>query len=161
MKVASKRTGFNGISICQGSIVRKIEVKAIVNSDDWFAINGLYGVESLFFDPQYFLYFVLVNERKILIAHAIPFLQAQIPLYNSDIRDDVKNWILLTKELCTKASLNIIPRINFKLKIGIRQLVSRLEQESDIDRWRHCVDSVWYSRQADYWQMLFPSVGLP
>jgi hypothetical protein len=61
LRVAGRRTGFNGISVCEGMVVRKIELKTIVNSDYWFAINGLYGIESLFFDHQYYLYFTLVN----------------------------------------------------------------------------------------------------
>lgn len=82
LRIAGRRSGFNGISVYNGNIVRKIELKTVENSDNWFAINGLYGIESLFFDVQYYLYFALIREQKIVVAPGISFLQAQIPGYN-------------------------------------------------------------------------------
>jgi hypothetical protein len=113
LQIARRRAGFNGLSVCSGNVVRKIELKTVDRSDDWFAINGTYGIESLFFDPQYFLYFVLINENKVLIAQAIPFLQAQIPSYKTDVSNEMSEWLNKTRALSESAGLNIIPRINF------------------------------------------------
>ena len=156
LQVTGRRAGFNGLLVCNDTVIRKIELKTVEKSDNWFAINGLYGIESLFFDPTYFLYFVLTNERRILIAQAIPFLQMQIPSYNIDVLNDVGEWITMTRALSNKAGLNIIPRINFKLRVGIRQLVELLEAGKGSDTWLNCVESVWYSEVDNLWRMTFP-----
>lgn len=157
LKVAGRRAGFNGLSVYKGNVVRKIEVKTVDKSDYWFAINGLRGIECLFFDPQYYLYFVLVKEQRILIAQAIPFLQAQIPAYKADVHNDVREWLDMTKALGAKSGLNIIPRINFKLRVGIRELTELLESGQGVDEWRSCVDSIWHSEAANSWRMTFSS----
>lgn len=159
LQLTGRKTGFNGLSVCDGNVIRKIEVKTVDRSDDWFAINGTYGIQSLFFDAQYYLYFVLVNENKVLIAQAIPFLQAQIPTYKADIRDDMKRWLDATRTLSQNSGLNIIPRINFKLRVGIRTLVETLEVGQAADDWRHCVDSVWHRVAPQVWRMTFPVPG--
>jgi hypothetical protein len=155
LQTTGRRTGFNGLAICHGNVVRKIEIKTVDRSDYWFAINGLHGIESLFLDPKYYLYFVLVNEQKIMIAQAAPFLKAQIPGYNADVSHDVEEWLNLTKTVGAKSGLNIIPRINFKLRVGIRELVRRLELGQEVDYWRHCVDSIWYSESPHSWRQTF------
>ncbi len=157
LQVTGRRAGFNGLSVCNGTVVRKIELKTVSNSDNWFAINGLYGIDSLFFDPQYYLYFVLPQEKIILIAEAVRFLQAQILGYNSEVGEDVREWIDLTRTLCTKSGLSIIPRINFKLRVGIRQLLKILELQQAHEEWQHCIDSVWRSQESGAWQRIFPA----
>lgn len=161
LQIARRRAGFNGLSVCNGDVVRKIELKTVDRSDNWFAINGTYGIESLFFDPQYYLYFVLINENKVLIAQAIPFLQAQIPSYKADLRDEMREWLEKTRTLSENAGLNIIPRINFKLRVGIRKLVALLESGQAVDDWRHCVDSIWHFTVLSGWQTTFPTPNLP
>ncbi|HWS89446.1 MAG TPA: hypothetical protein VN282_20910 [Pyrinomonadaceae bacterium] len=156
LQIARRRAGLNGLSVCNGNVTRKIELKTVDRSDDWFAINGTYGIESLFFDPQYYLYFVLINENKVLIAQAIPFLQAQIPSYRIDVSDEMREWLGKTRALSESAGLNIIPRINFKLRLGIRKLIALLESGQGADDWRHCVDSIWHHTAHSGWQSTFP-----
>lgn len=157
LQITGRRTGFNGLSVCNGVVVRKIELKTVDRSDNWFAINGVYGIQSLFFDPQYYLYFVLINENKVLIAQAIPFLQAQIPTYRVDVEEEMKKWLGATRRLSENSGLNIIPRINFKLKIGIRKLISLLESGQATTDWHQCVDSVWQNVGAEGWLRTFPT----
>ena len=156
LQVANRRSGFNGLSVCEGTVVRKIELKTVINTDYWFAINGLYGIQSLFFDPQYYLYFVLANERKVLIVRAAPFLQTQIPAYNTDVSEEVNDWLAATRKLCSNSGLNIIARVNFKLKTGIRKIVSDLEAGIDISRWNASVDSIWQADADENWTQSYP-----
>jgi hypothetical protein len=156
LQITGRRAGFNGLSVCEGTVVRKIELKTVDRTDYWFAINGVYGIESLFFDPRYYLYFVLINERKVLIAQAIPFLQAQIPKYNASVSEEVREWLDMTKALSSRAGLNIIPRINFKLRVGIRNLIALLDAGHGTHEWTSCVDSIWHSDGPGSWQMTFP-----
>lgn len=155
LQTAPRRSGFNGLSVCDGEVVRKIEIKTVDRSDNWFAINGLLGIECLLFDPQYYLYFVLIRERKILIAQATLFLQVQIPSYCPDVGDDMRRWLDLTKAIGGKSGLNIIPRVNFKLEVGIREPVRFLESGQGSDRWQNCVESVWCSKATHFWQRTF------
>lgn len=157
LQIAPRGSGFNGLSVRNGEVVRKIEIKTVDRSDNWFAINGLRGIECLFFDPQYYLYFVLIRERKILIAQATPFLQAQIPSYHPDVGDDIRRWLDLTKKIGVRSGLNIIPRVNFKLKVGIRELVRLLESGQDTNNWQNFVESIWYSEAPHSWQRTFKS----
>jgi len=163
LQIAGKRTGFNGISVCNGDILRKIELKTVDSTDYWFAINGLYGIQSLFFDPQYYLYFALIRQRKIVIARGNEFLQAQIPTYNADIAEEMRTWIGLTRDISVKAGLNIIPRINFKLKVGLRLLVQTLEaagSEQQTEQWKRSIDSVWQGDEEGDWQMTYPQAAI-
>lgn len=158
VRITGRRVGFNGLSICQGNIVRKIELKTVDKSDYWFAINGVYGIESLCFDPQYYLYFVLANpdEQRIVVAQAVPFMKAQIASYNADIVDDMREWLDQTKSLSTKSGLSIIPRINFKLRAGIRTIVQILEEDQGVSEWAQCIDSIWRLEPSGSWTRTFP-----
>lgn len=157
LQIASRRAGFNGLAIRNDNVVRKIEIKSVDKSDNWFAINGLRGIECLFFDPQYYLYFVLIRERKVVIAKAIPFLQTQIPTYNPDIGNAMREWLDLTKEIGEESGLNIIPRVNFKLTVGIRALIELLESNRDKDPWTDSIESIWALEEPDSWQMTYSS----
>ena len=66
IKFASKGSGFNGLSISMSGETRKIELKTVSRSDNWFAINGLQGIKKLFFDEHYWFYFSLLPERIVL-----------------------------------------------------------------------------------------------
>lgn len=56
LQLTAKRSGFNGLSISKIGDVRKIEVKTVGQSDKWFAVNGLRGIERLFLDKDYWIY---------------------------------------------------------------------------------------------------------
>ena len=157
LQIAPRRSGFNGLSVRNGEVVRKIEIKTVDRSDNWFAINGLRGIECLFFDPQYYLYFVLIREQKIMVAQATPFLRAQIPSYQPEVGDDMKKWLELTKAIGEKSGLNIIPRVNFKLRVGIRELVKLLETGQAADKWQDSVESIWCSGATCSWERTFSS----
>lgn len=152
LQIAPRQSGFNGLSVRNGEVMRKIEIKTVDRSDNWFAINGLRGIECLFFDPQYYLYFVLIREQKILVAQATPFLQAQIPSYQPEVGDDMKKWLELTKAIGEKSGLNIIPRVNFKLRVSIRELVRLLETGQAADKWQDSVESIWCSGTTCSWE---------
>lgn len=78
LSLTAKRSGFNGLSISKSGEVRKIEVKTIHKSDTRFAVNGLQGIERLFLDKDYWIYFALLPENVVVVTHAVPFLQNQV-----------------------------------------------------------------------------------
>lgn len=68
IKIVTKGSGFNGLSTSLSGKVRKIELKTVKKSDDWFAINGLAGIEKLFFDDLYWLYFSVIPENYVIVT---------------------------------------------------------------------------------------------
>lgn len=76
--LVNKKSGFNGLSTYHSGEIRKIELKTVERSDNWFAINGLEGIEKLFFDENYWLYFAIIPEKYVICTKAIPFLRHQV-----------------------------------------------------------------------------------
>lgn len=86
----------------------------------------------------------------------MPFLQMQIPKYNSEVGDEVRQWTALTRQLCDISGLNVLPRINFKLKVGIRNLLKLLADKAESVQWQQSIDSVWQSEDGLNWTKTFP-----
>lgn len=76
--LVNKKSGFNGLSTYHSGEIRKIELKTVERSDNWFAINGLEGIEKLFFDENYWLYFAIIPEKYVICTKAIPFLRHHV-----------------------------------------------------------------------------------
>jgi hypothetical protein len=60
IQIVKKQSGFNGLSTNKDGDVRKIEVKSMEKSFNWIAISGLIGIDKLFFERDYWIYFVLL-----------------------------------------------------------------------------------------------------
>lgn len=78
INLVKRTSGFNGLSIYKSGEVRKIEVKTMGKSDYWIAINGFTAIDKLFFERDYWLYFVLLPENTIVMAKALPFIKISI-----------------------------------------------------------------------------------
>lgn len=59
IELVKRLSGFNGLSVYKDGKVRKIEIKTMQNSDKWIAINGVRAIDKLFFERDYWMYFVL------------------------------------------------------------------------------------------------------
>ena len=130
IRLANKKSGFNGLSTNLLGEIRKIELKTVYKSDDWFAINGLAGIEKLFFDKNYWLYFAIIPENYIVCTAAIPFLQKQVSTQiEGGPTDYILSWITLTKAISRDFGIKFIPRMNFKVKIPIRVMMKVLIQD--------------------------------
>src|SRR3972149_2024280 len=82
IEIVKRTSGFNGISTNKKGEVRKIEVKTMEHSDNWIAINGLTAIDKLFFERDYWLYFVLMPENIVVMTKALPFIRLQLELGN-------------------------------------------------------------------------------
>lgn len=156
IKFASKVSGFNGMSISKSGETRKIELKTVSRSDNWFAINGLQGIKKLFFDEEYWFYFSLVPERIVITVKALPFLEKQVAYRKEkSLLEQLKIWIKQTEKITGDFGLQFIPRINFKVRVPIRQMLSQILDNPESNDWKTMPISVWKLGDHGYWEKLY------
>ena len=152
INIVHKGSGFNGLSTSLSGKVRKIELKTVAKSDNWFAINGLAAIENLFFDDQYWLYFSIIPENYVIVARAVPFLRKQVSSNIDDrVSEYIRAWISLTKAITNDFGLKFIPRINFKTQTPIREMLSEVLDNPDDHDWGDIVKEIWQLREDGQW----------
>lgn len=157
LTITTKRSGFNGLSINKHGEVRKIEVKTVGQSDKWFAINGLQGIERLFLDKDYWIYFALLPENIVIITHAVPFLRKQVK-YNhvgADLSEELKHWLSQTKKVSRDFGLHFVPRVHLNVEVPIRKLLTTIQDNPEDPKWHDVVAEIWRSDRQ--WTQLFQS----
>lgn len=157
MTLTAKRSGFNGLSISKSGEVRKIEVKTIHKSDTWFAVNGLEGIERLFLDKDYWIYFALLPENLVIVTHAVPFLRNQVRYNHADLdlTDNLKRWIDLTKKTSKDFGLRFVPRIHLNVRVPMRKLLKQLLENPEDTEWHPVVAEIWENKGK--WRCIFRS----
>jgi hypothetical protein len=78
IELVNKKSGFNGLSTNKGGEVRKIEVKSMEKSFHWIAISGVIAIDKLFFERDYWVYFVLLPQNYVVMTKGLPFLKRQL-----------------------------------------------------------------------------------
>jgi len=63
LELVRRNSGFNGISTNKNGEVRKIEVKSMATNYKWIAISSLVAIDKLFFERDYWIYFVLLPQN--------------------------------------------------------------------------------------------------
>ena len=156
LKFASKGSGFNGLSVSMSGETRKIELKTVSRSDNWFAINGIRGIKKLFFDEAYWIYFSLLPEKIVIMVKALPFFEKQVDYKaGKSLLKQLKTWIEQTEKITTDFGLQFIPRINFKVRVPIRQMSREILDNSDGNDWEGMNASIWQLNDNGYWEKLF------
>jgi len=157
LTITAKRSGFNGLSISKSGEVRKIEVKAVGKGDRWFAVNGLQGIERLFLDKDYWIYFAMLPENIVVITHAVPFLRKQVRYNHADLdlTTELKEWIELTKKRSREFGLRFVPRVHLNVKFPLRKLVKQVLENPSDPEWHDVVAEIWESKAK--WRCLFRS----
>jgi len=154
MEFVKRLSGFNGISTNKDGEVRKIEIKTMEKSDYWIAINGIIAIDKLFFERDYWLYFVLLPENIVVMAKALPFLKKQLKMSKElDFLTDLENWIKSTRKLSKKSGLKFIPRINIKFKVPVRELVDVLNSGNYDKDWEESVKEIWQNKST--WERIY------
>ena len=154
LEFVKRLSGFNGLSTNKNGEVRKIEIKTMERSDYWIAINGFIAIDKLFFERDYWLYFVLFPENIVVMAKALPFLKKQLKMSKElDFLTDLENWIKSTRKLSKKSGLKFIPRINIKFNVPIRKLVEILTLENYDNEWKKSVKEIWQNKST--WERIY------
>lgn len=153
ISLVAKGSGFNGLSTNLSGEKRKIELKTVQKSDDWFAINGIAGIEKLFFDADYWLYFAIIPENYVICTNAIPFLQKQVSAkIDASPTDYIRSWIALTEAISRDFEIKFIPRMNFKIVTPIRVMLKEVLEHKDNHAWQGIVEEVWHLDESGKWQ---------
>jgi hypothetical protein len=154
INLVKRTSGFNGLSIYKSGEVRKIEVKTMEKSDYWIAINGFTAIDKLFFERDYWLYFVLLPENTIVMAKALPFIKYQLNLSKDlNFLDELEDWVKSTKKLSKSSGLKFIPRINIKFNKPIRELVKNFISGNYDKNWENAIPEIWQNRSN--WEKIF------
>jgi len=157
LTLTAKRSGFNGLSISRSGEVRKIEVKTIEKGDKWFAVNGIQGIERLFLDKDYWIYFALLPENVVIVTHAVPFLRKQAR-YNHedlDLSAELKEWLDLTKKTSRNFGLRFVPRVHLNIRVPMRKLLKQLRDDPNNTEWHKVVAEIWENKGK--WRCVFRS----
>jgi hypothetical protein len=156
IKFASKGSGFNGMSTSMSGEIRKIELKTVSRSDNWFAINGLAGIKKLFFDESYWLYFSLLPEKTVIMVRALPFFEKQVNYKTGkSLFEELKTWLKQTERITADFGLQFIPRINFKVRVPIRQMLKDILDNPQSSDWKKMAISVWKLGDHGHWEKLY------
>jgi len=154
MELVKRTSGFNGISTTKTGEVRKIEVKTMERSDNWIAINGLRAIDKLFFERDYWLYFVLMPENIVVMTKALPFIRLQLELGNKmDFIEELEDWMKLTRRITRDSGMQFLPRINMKFSKPIRDLIKHIVSNPQDKTWHDSVIEIWQNRGN--WERLF------
>lgn len=157
LSITAKRSGFNGLSISKSGEVRKIEVKTVEKGDKWFAVNGIQGIERLFLDKDYWIYFALLPENVVIATHAVPFLRKQARYNHADLdmSAELKEWLDLTKKTSRNFGLRFVPRVHLNIRVPMRKLLKQVLESPEDEEWHTVVAEIWENKGK--WRRVFRS----
>ena len=114
IQLVKKNSGFNGLSTNKDGEVRKIEVKTMEKSFNWIAISGLTSIDKLFFERDYWIYFVLLPQNYVVMTKGIQFIKQQLAFSaNNDLLLNINEWMKATRRLTRKSGLKFLPKLQF------------------------------------------------
>lgn len=153
IQLVKRLSGFNGLSTYNSGEVRKIELKTMEKSDYWIAINGHKAIDKLFFDRDYWIYFVLLPENIVVMTKALPFINDQLKLSNTTpFLEELEHWIKSTRSISKSSGLTFVPRINIKFNVPLRKLVNHILLKEYQKDWDNSVIEIWENKSE--WKQL-------
>jgi hypothetical protein len=154
IQLVKKQSGFNGLSTNKNGEVRKIEVKSMERSFDWIAISGLTAIDKLFFERDYWIYFVLLPQNYIVMTKGLPFIKRQLSFSdNADFVKDIQAWMKSTRKLTRGSGLKFLPKLQLKFPVPIDKLVKHLIDQPSDETWHDSVIEVWQNTST--WTRLY------
>lgn len=154
IQLVKKESGFNGLSTNKNGEVRKIEVKSMEKSFNWIAISGLIAIDKLFFERDYWIYFVLLPDNYVIMTKGLPFMKRQLSLsMNSDLLQNIEEWMRATRRLTRRSGLKFLPKIQLKFPVPLDKLTNHLIQEPEDTTWHDSVVEIWQNQGA--WKRLY------
>src|SRR3990167_997135 len=99
IELVKKQSGFNGLSTNKDGEVRKIEVKSMEKSFNWIAISSLIAIDKLFFERDYWIYFVLLPHNYVVMTRGFLFVKHQLSFTpNANSLEALQEWMKATKK---------------------------------------------------------------
>jgi hypothetical protein len=154
IELVKKQSGFNGLSTNKDGEVRKIEVKSMEKSFNWIAISGLIAIDKLFFERDYWIYFVLLPYNYVVMTKGLPFIKRQLSFSeNSDFVTNIQDWMRMTRRLTKGSGLKFLPKLQLKFPVPIGRLVKHLIEHPDDETWHDSVIEIWENKGS--WNRLY------
>ncbi len=109
----------------------------------------------MFFEQDYWIYFVLVPENIIVCAIGLKFIQHQMKL-NNNIKylNEMKEWMLSTKNLAKNTGLQLTLKINVPFSVPLRKLTNEILHSGETD-WDEAIIEIWENKGN--WNKIFQS----
>lgn len=154
IELVKKQSGFNGLSTNKDGEVRKIEVKSMEKSFNWIAISGLIAIDKLFFERDYWIYFVLLPQNYVVMTKGLPFMKRQLSFSeNSDFVANIQDWMKMTRRLTKGSGLKFLPKLQLKFLVPLDKLVKHLIEHPDDEAWHDSVIEIWENKST--WNKLY------
>ncbi|MEK7729793.1 MAG: hypothetical protein AAB354_15405 [candidate division KSB1 bacterium] len=154
IQLVKKISGFNGLSTNKNGEVRKIEVKSMEKSFNWIAISGLTAIDKLFFERDYYIYFVLFPQNYVVTTKGLPFLKRQLKFSsNETLLQNIDDWMKATRRLTRNSGLKFLPKLQVKLMLPLNKLVEHLIKNPEDVEWHDAVTEIW--QNLDSWHLLY------
>ncbi|GAK50216.1 hypothetical protein U14_01443 [Candidatus Moduliflexus flocculans] len=154
IQLVKKQSGFNGLSTNKDGDVRKIEVKTMEKSFNWIAISSLTAIDKLFFERDYWLYFVLMPKNFVVMTKGLPFIKLQLSFdENKDFINNLQQWMKATRTLTKGSGLKFLPKLQLKFPMPLDKLVEHLIAVPDDEQWHDSVIEIWQNTGA--WKRVY------
>lgn len=125
IELVKKISGFNGLSTNRDGEVRKIEVKSMEKSFGWIAISSLTAIDKLFFERDYWIYFVLFPQNYVVMTKGLPFITRQLSFTsNEGFIENIRAWMKATRRLTRDSGLTFLPKLQLKFPVPLNKVVS-------------------------------------
>ncbi len=148
IQLVKKQSGFNGLSTNKEGEVRKIEVKSMQKSFNWIAISGLTAIDKLFFERDYWIYFVLLPQNYVVMTQGLPFIKQQLAFSeNADFVPSIQAWMKATRKLTRGSGLKFLPKLQIKFPIPLDRLVENLIRDPNDETWHSSVIEIWQNQR--------------
>jgi len=152
--LVKKISGFNGLSTNKNGEVRKIEVKSMEKSFSWIAISSLVAIDKLFFERDYWIYFVLIPNNYVVMTKGLPFMTQQLSFSSNEaFIENIRAWMKATRKLTRESGLKFLPKLQLKFPIPLNTLVEHLIQNPDDKTWHDSVIEIW--QNSSVWTRLY------
>ena len=154
IQLVNKTSGFNGLSTNKNGEVRKIEVKSMEKSFHWIAISSLIAIDKLFFERDYWIYFVLLPHNYVVMTKGFPFVKRQLSFStNDEFLENIQDWMKSTRKLTRRSGLKFLPKLQLKFPKALDKLVEHLIKNPNDKTWYDSVIEIWQNRSN--WECLY------
>ena len=154
IQLVNKTSGFNGLSTNKNGEVRKIEVKSMEKSFNWIAISSLIAIDKLFFERDYWIYFVLLPHNYVVMTKGLPFVKRQLSFStNDEFLENIQDWMKSTRKLTRRSGLKFLPKLQLKFPKSLDKLVEHLIKNPNDKTWHDSVIEIWQNQSN--WECLY------
>jgi hypothetical protein len=117
-------------------------------------ISSITAIDKLFFERDYWIYFVLLPQNYVVMTKGLPFMKRQLAFTsNEDFTHEIQEWMKATRRLTKKSGLKFQPRLQLKFPVSLDKLVGHLIQNPNDASWHDSVIEIWQNTES--WVRLY------